>query len=148
MGSGITPGLQEYLTAIYKLQKTKKSVRVKELAEELGVTLPSVTDALKKLSRDGLINYRRYDEVTLTDEGKRAASLISDKEEIFYDFLRNVLGIEEDMAREEACWIEHGVSWESTERLRIFIEFLKENIVDVDSKFRNFINNRRGTKVL
>lgn len=143
METRITPGLQEYLTAIYRLQKmNNRAVRAKELAEELCVTLPSVTDALRKLSRAGLINYRRYNEVTLTDAGERAALLVLDKESIFYDFLRNVLGIEEGLAREEACWIEHGVSWESAERLMLFIEFLKENIENLNLKFRKFIEER------
>lgn len=60
MRSRITPGLQEYLTAIYKLQKiNNRAVRAKELAEELGVTLPSVTDALRRLSEAGLIKIGR-----------------------------------------------------------------------------------------
>ncbi|MCS7103731.1 MAG: metal-dependent transcriptional regulator [Candidatus Korarchaeum sp.] len=143
MGSKITPGLQEYLTAIYRLQKVnKRAVRMKELAKELGVTLPSVTDALKKLSKAGLINYRRYNEVTLTDAGERSALLILDKESIFYYFLRNILGVEEDLAMEEACWIEHGVSWESAERLKLFIEFIRENIENIDLKFRKFVEER------
>ncbi|MEM0016925.1 MAG: metal-dependent transcriptional regulator [Candidatus Korarchaeum sp.] len=143
MRSRITPGLQEYLTAIYKLQKgNNRAVRAKELAEELGVTLPSVTDALRKLSEAGLINYRRYNEVSLTDAGEKSALLILDKETIFYDFLRNILGIEEELAKEEACWIEHGVSWESAERLRLFIEFLRENIGNINLRFRKFIEER------
>lgn len=143
MGIRITPGLQEYLTAIYKLQKTNnRAVRAKELAEELCVTLPSVTDALRKLSKAGLINYRRYNEVTLTDAGEKAALLVLDKESIFYNFLRNVLGMEENLAREEACWIEHGVSRESAERLMLFIEFLRENIENLDLKFRKFVEEK------
>lgn len=143
--SEITPGLQEYLVAIYRLQSVnRRAVRAKELSEELGVTLPSVTDALRKLSKAGLINYRRYNEVTLTDDGVRSATVILDKERVFYEFLRDVLGIEEHVARKEACWIEHGVSSESTERLRLFIEFLRENVVNFSEKFREFLKNKNS----
>lgn len=139
----ITPGLQEYLAAIYRLQRAKrKAIRAKEIARELGVTLPSVTDALRKLSKAGLVNYRRYNEITLTSDGERSALLILDKENIFLEFLRDVLGLDEDVAREEACWIEHGVSWESARRLKLFIEFLKENIDDMEIKFKKFVEER------
>ena len=139
----ITPGLQEYLTAIYRLQRKGRNVRVKELADELNVTLPSVIDALKRLSKAGLVNYNRYSKVTLTENGKKSAILIINKEEIFYEFFREILGIEDERAREEACWIEHGVSWESAERLKLFIDFLRENIYNINEEFKKFINERQ-----
>ena len=139
----ITPGLQEYLTAIYRLQRKGRNVRVKELADELNVTLPSVIDALKRLSKAGLVNYNRYSKVTLTENGKKSAILIINKEEIFYEFFREILGIEDERAREEACWVEHGVSWESAERLKLFIDFLRENIYNINEEFKKFINERQ-----
>jgi len=139
----ITPGLQEYLTAIYRLQRKGRNVRVKELADELNVTLPSVIDALKRLSKAGLVNYNRYSKVTLTENGKKSAILIINKEEIFYEFFREILGIEDERAREDARWIEHGVSWESAERLKLFIDFLRENIYNINEEFKKFINERQ-----
>ena len=140
----ITPGLQEYLTAIYRLQRRGKAVGVKELADELDVTLPSVIDALKRLSKAGLVNYNRYRKVTLTESGEKSAILIINKEEIFYEFLKEILGIEDERAREEACWMEHGVSWESAERLKLFIEFLRENMYNINEEFKKYINKRQN----
>ncbi len=139
----ITPGLQEYLTAIYRLKrKGKKVVRVKELAEEMGVRLSSVTDAAKRLSGLGLITYERYGYIDLTPEGERIASSTLNREEVFYKFLRDVLSMEEKKAREEACWVEHGVGDETILRISMLMSFLEECVNDFKERFEKFLETR------
>ncbi|MCD6348215.1 MAG: metal-dependent transcriptional regulator [Candidatus Korarchaeota archaeon] len=140
----ITPGLQEYLTAIYRLKKSgKKVVRVKELAEEMNVRLSSVTDAAKRLSNMGLIHYEKYGYIDLTPRGEEIASSTLQKEETFFRFLTEFLGLDEAKAREEACWMEHGVGDETVLRISYLMSFLRKCVEDFDKKFREYLE--RGT---
>lgn len=139
----ITPGLQEYLTAIYGLKKRgKKVVKVKELAEEMGVKLSSVTDAARRLSRMGLISHEKYGYIDLTPDGERIASSVANREEVFFKFLTKVLLIDEDEAREGACWVEHGLSDETIRRLSMLVSFLDECVNDFKVRFEKFLYSR------
>ncbi len=139
-GRSITPGLEEYLTAIYRLKKKgRKVVRVKELAREMGVRLSSVTDAAKRLSTMGLVHYEKYGYIDLTPKGEEIAISTIKKEEIFFNFLTNVLGIDSERAREEACWIEHGVGEDTALRVSALIEFLNGCVNEFNDKFEKYL---------
>ncbi len=136
----ITPGLEEYLTAIYRLKKKgKKVVRVKELAKEMNVRLSSVTDAAKRLSNMGLVHYEKYGYIDLTSKGEKIAASVLKKEEIFFDFLTRVLGIDKERARKEACWIEHGIGEDTALRVSALIEFLNSCVNEFNHKFEKYI---------
>lgn len=138
--SRVTPGLQEYLTAIYRLKKRGNNVvRVKDLAEEMGVKLSSVTDAIKRLSRLGLVSYERYSYIDLTPDGEKIASSVASREEVFFDLLTKILSIDEREAWREACWIEHGVSDEVTRRISLLMSFLDNCVKDFKERFERFI---------
>ncbi len=138
----ITPGLQEYLTAIYRLKREgRKVVRVKELAEEMGVRLSSVTDAAKRLVKLGLISYEKYGYIDLTPEGERVASSTLNKEEVFYRFLTEVLGLDESKAKDEACWVEHGLEDETAFRISSLISFLQECVHNFKNRYDKFLKN-------
>ncbi len=140
----ITLGLQEYLTAILRLKKKgKKVVRVKELAEEMKVKLSSVTDAAKRLSRMGLIQYERYGYIDLTPKGEEVALRLSKREEILLKFLSEILRLDENVVREEACWMEHGVSEATIDRLSQLIEFLGNCVDKFDERFSKYLEYRK-----
>jgi len=139
----ITLGLQEYLTAILRLKRRgKKVVRVKELAEEMKVKLSSVTDAAKRLSRMGLIQYEKYGYIDLTPEGEEVALRLSKREEILMKFLSEILKLDEDVVREEACWMEHGVSEATIDRLLQLMEFLSTCVDKFDERFSKYLEYR------
>jgi len=68
--------MEDYLEAIFRLSESRRDVRVKQIAEVLGVSLPSVTSALKTLSEADLIAHQRYGAVELTEEGRARAQAI------------------------------------------------------------------------
>lgn len=112
-----------YLKSIHIIQQQKGAARVKDIAEELGVNKPSVTAALRNLSAIGLVNYRPYDLITLTESGVTTARDIIAKYSTLRDFFHKVLGVEGAVAEAEACQMEHRISEKVFDRLLRFVEY-------------------------
>ena len=73
----LTPAMEDYLEAIYNLDKEKRVVRVKDIAKTLGVKMPTVTNMLKTLSKRELIDYEKYEYLELTKKGHRIGKEIN-----------------------------------------------------------------------
>lgn len=101
---------KDYLRAIYELRDDDRWIRTKEIAGFLGVSPPTVSETLQRLSTKGLVKYKPYHGVRLTSEGLSEASEISKKETILTQFLVIFLKIEEKIARVEANRLLHSVS--------------------------------------
>ena len=117
--------MEDYLEAIAKLGERNRAVRVKQLSERLGVKMPSVTSALKKLSEQALVEHERYGCIKLTAEGRRLARDVIGRHEALTRFFGQALGIDGKTAEEDACKIEHVISSLSMERLAKFVEFIE-----------------------
>jgi len=120
-----TASMEDYLEAIAMLGEGKKVVRVKQLSKMLGVKMPSVTSALKKLSEQELVEHERYGHIKLTAAGDRVARDVICRHEALTRFFAQALGIDRETAEEDACKIEHVISPLSMERLTKFVEFLE-----------------------
>jgi len=117
--------MEDYLEAIAKLGERRKAVRVKQLSDRLGVKMPSVTSALKKLSEQELVEHERYGHVKLTSEGRKLARDVIGRHEALTRFFAQALGINSEAAEEDACKIEHVISPLSMDRLAKFVEFIE-----------------------
>jgi len=117
---------EDYLKAIYILFETKGYVKVKDLARMMKVKAPSVVDALQKLATKGLIVYKKHEVILLTSLGREMARRVIHRHSILSRFLKELLLIENEIAEEDACYMEHGLHRETTERIKAFIEFLNE----------------------
>ncbi len=138
--SGLTRSLQEYLAAIYELKASgKKVVRVRDIAAKLSVTMPSVVGALERLKDMGLVEYEKYGYVDLTPKGLEEAKKIVEAEQLFYKFLREVLGLDEETAKRDACMFEHDASDETKKRLALLLEFLNSE-PQVMKKLREYLS--------
>jgi DtxR family Mn-dependent transcriptional regulator len=113
---------EDYLEAVLIIGRDKGAVRVKDVAERLGVTRPSVVAALSQLSRQGLVNHERYGGVELTPAGAARAAAVYRRHLLLFGFLRDHLGVSDSVARADACRLEHALSAETTERLERFVE--------------------------
>jgi DtxR family Mn-dependent transcriptional regulator len=120
-----TASMEDYLEAIAQLGERRKAVRVKQLSEMLGVKMPSVTSALKKLSEQELVEHERYGQIRLTPEGDRVARDVIGRHQALTRFFSQALGIDRETAEEDACKIEHVISPLSMERLAMFVEFIE-----------------------
>lgn len=131
----ISASLEDYLEAIYEIIQKKHGVKAVEISRRLGVSRSSVTEALKNLADKKLINYGRYDVISLTPEGEKKAKEISFKHHALYEFLTDILGIEPQAAQENACRIEHVISDDVLKKLLAFVDFSK----NVNCQNKNYL---------
>jgi DtxR family Mn-dependent transcriptional regulator len=137
-----------YLKVIFNLIKEHKVARVKDIAEDLGVTKSSVSGALKALSEKGLIEYEPYGYATLTERGEQIAEQLVGKYQVLADFLVNVLAVPEDVADENACRMEHVVDNFVMERLVQFLRFFENGNMSFTPKpVRKKASAKTKTKV-
>jgi DtxR family Mn-dependent transcriptional regulator len=103
----LSASLEDYLEAILTVERVSRVARVSEIAEQLGVSRPSVTGALKGLSARGLVSHAPYGHVTLTREGREIAKDVERRHVLIRDFLTGVLALPLDKAESTACKLEH-----------------------------------------
>lgn len=115
-----TPTLEEYLETIYKLAQ-KGPVRPTQIADAIGVSGPTVTATLRRLSAQGLTT-REGNEITLTPEGLAQSIDVVRRHRVAERFLVDVLGLDLHDAHEDACLLEHALSPRVMEALGRFLE--------------------------
>ena len=121
----LTSNLEDYLEAIFLLQREQKAARAKDIADRLGVQRASVTGALQSLSQKKLINYHPYSSVTLTALGLELAEQIDHRHRVLTDFLGRFLRLPPDIAEANACRLEHHIDDQALERLIAFVRFVQ-----------------------
>jgi len=108
---------EEYLEAIYRLEREGSGVSTSALATELGVAPASVSGMLKKLAGDGYIDHRARGEAKLTQKGLQVAVRVLRRHRLAECFLTEILGMDWDEVHAEACMLEHAISARVEERL-------------------------------
>jgi len=114
---------EDYLSAIYKYRETDGNIKANRIAEKLSITNAAVTDMLKKLAKDGYVNYKRYQGIKLTVEGEDYAKSMVRRHRIWEVFLHQVVGIPWDKVHEEAHNLEHSASDELINRMEEMLDF-------------------------
>ncbi len=120
----LSPSMEDYLEAVHGLVEQNRVARVRDIAEILGVTMPSVTGALRKLSKNGLVNYDPHEVITLTAEGEGVARKLAHTHRSIASFLTDVLNIQSEIAEKNACRMEHAIDDVVLTRLIRYIEFV------------------------
>ena len=114
----MTPAEENYLKAIYHLSGiSNKLVTTNAIAEQMDTKPSSVTDMVKKLFDKGLVNYRKYQGVSLTDDGKGIALSIVRKHRLWEVFLVEKLDFAWDQVHDVAEQLEHVQSEQLVEKL-------------------------------
>jgi Mn-dependent DtxR family transcriptional regulator len=106
-------------------------IRSIDIAEELGVTKPSVTYSTKRLRENGYITMDEDNLITLTVSGMEIASRMYKRHKLLTEFLV-ALGVDEKAAREDACKIEHDVSEQTFEAICRHVAGKREHIPQVN----------------
>ncbi|MEW6725457.1 metal-dependent transcriptional regulator [Desulforudis sp. 1088] len=121
----LTPSLEDYLEEIYRLSLGENAVRVTDVAARLGVKLPSVTKALRRLHEEDYLTYRRYKDVILSEKGRRLGKFLVERNAILQEFL-TVLDV--SCGREqEAEAMEHYLSLPTIRAIDYLVRFFKAN---------------------
>lgn len=121
----LSASLEDYIEAIYHIITEKQVARGKDISTRLAVSGASVTEALRALSKKGLINYAPYEVITMTSEGRVAAEDVIRRHNALKQFFVDVLAIEETLAEQGACRIEHTAPRKIINRMVDFIKFLE-----------------------
>ena len=121
----LSASLEDYMEAIYHIIEEKLVARSKEIAARLDVSRASVTEALRALSKRGLINYAPYEAITLTEKGKKVAEDVIFRHKTLKRFFVEVLALNDGIAEEGACKIEHAAPPEIITRMISFIDFMQ-----------------------
>jgi DtxR family Mn-dependent transcriptional regulator len=101
---------EDYLKAIWEMVQEEHEPISARLAEELGVTPPAVTAALKRMTRDGLLRVERSGRIALTRKGSGMADRLAMRHQLAEKLLTEVIGLDWTRAHDEAERLEHGIS--------------------------------------
>ena len=116
---------EDYLEAIVMLGgTTEHSIRSVDVATKMGVSKASVNKAVTMLKEKHLVDQPYYGDITLTEEGYEYGCSILSRHNLLIKFLTEQLGIDRDVAEEEACQMEHAISDESFEKWVTYIKGL------------------------
>ncbi len=107
----VSEKVEEYLEAICRLVERGEKPTTTNIANELKVSLPSVSEMLRKLAEKGYVKYEPYKGVSLTRKGRKLGKTILRRHRLIERFLET-LGLSKKKIHEEACKLEHSVSSE------------------------------------
>lgn len=123
----IQESAENYLETIYMLSKKQPSVRSIDIANELEYTKPSVSVAMKNLRESGHIEVDSDGHITLTEKGRNVAEEMYERHTLISKWLVS-MGVDKDVAADDACRVEHVLSSESFEAMKKYIsDFLDKN---------------------
>lgn len=133
--------MEDYLEAILNVADSAGMARSKDIAASVGVARPSVTGALKLLAKKGLVNYRPYGYVALTQAGSAQAAKVAKKHDVIKSFFTEILGVDGPAAQKAACKAEHLLGSAIVSKMGDFTDFAKkqerqgENLMEVLQRF-------------
>src|SRR6267143_1694940 len=115
--SAFTRAQEDYLKALYHLHGDTRPVPTRELAQRLGISSPSVSEMVTRLTAQGLVEHDRYRGQQLTREGRKVALELVRHHRLLEMFLVQVLGYSWDEVHEEAERLEHVISERMEQRI-------------------------------
>lgn len=122
--ASLSASAQNYLKAVWSLSEWSDApVTPSLIAEKTGLKLSSVSDAVKKLSEQGLLDHAPYGAVALTEEGRTHAVSMVRRHRLIESFLVSALGYGWDQVHDEAETLEHAVSDFMVDQIDAFLGF-------------------------
>ena len=118
----IMKSAQDYLETMLILKERHGYIRSIDIAAELQVTKPSVSYATKRLRENGYITMKEDGMITLTEKGLEIAENMYERHRLLTQFFMR-LGVDEKIAREDACKVEHELSEETFQAMKKHVEF-------------------------
>ena len=115
--STFTRSQEDYLKALYLLGGGERPVPTRELAQRLGISSPSVSEMVTRLSAQGLVEHDRYRGQQLTRDGRKVALELVRHHRLLEMFLVRVLGYSWDEVHDEAERLEHVISERMEQRI-------------------------------
>ena len=158
--SDLSHSMTHYLLTIHKLKEDRGFARVTDIARELNLTKGSVSTAINNLKKKGLVSEEDDCKfLILTDKGHDEVHKILSTRTLMFYFLKDYVGVSNDIADRDSCMMEHLMSQESLEKLFLFMKKLSrderdkvEITSDLDlssfSSPQDFIERQKGDRYL
>ena len=138
----VSKALEEYLKTMYILKMQNTNIRVTDIAEKMNCSKPSVNKALNNLKENNLVNYETYGTIELTQTGENLAKKILETYDIIYVFLKEVLNLEENNAKQEAEKIKSAVSDDTINSLAKYVH----KVLDLNNLDCNYDVNKESCR--
>lgn len=132
----LTSAMEDYLEMIYRNSLVEGYMRINTLSELLNVQAPSATKMVQKLSTLGLVDYKKYGIIFLTENGREIGKFLLNRHEIIETFLRH-LGVSDSLLIETEL-IEHVISAETLQKIQQLNQYMES-----DSNILNFLKNNQ-----
>lgn len=113
---------EDYVRAIYHLEKDNGVAKSIEVAKYLEVSKPTVSEMIRNLESKRLIKFKAYGSILLTKKGAKMAEQLTFKHRIIEGFLQEILKIDGELIHEEAHRLEHAFSDESVVKIRSLLK--------------------------
>ena len=117
----ISKSLEEYVKAMYVLNRQNGEIRVTDVAEKMNISKASVNKAVKNLKEEGMVDYVTYGEIKLTTSGESLAKKLLEAYDIGVLFFRDVLGLNEEEATKNAESFKSAISDEAFNSLARYV---------------------------
>jgi len=132
---------EEYLESILCIVTKKGYARTKDVANALSITPASVVEMFKKLDDDQLVNYRKYEGVTLTPMGREFAKRTYKRHKIIKQFL-DLIKVPREIADNDACIMDHHLTSATIGQIRNLIQFIEEAPISEEwlEQYKEFLN--------
>jgi DtxR family Mn-dependent transcriptional regulator len=108
---------EEYLEAIWHLERRNKAAKTSDLSQRLAVTMGTISNMIDHLEREGLLEHEHYRGVRLTPKGRDAALNVVRRHRLSEKLLTDILHIDWSHAHDAACKLEHSLTTEVTNSL-------------------------------
>lgn len=116
---------EDYLKAMYFLDKGDRRINLTELSDKLGVSKPTANNMVKKLQEQGWVNYQKYKPLELTERGRKTAALIVRKHRLTELFLHKIMDFGWEEVHEIAEQMEHIMSEKLFARMDEMLDYPK-----------------------
>jgi Mn-dependent DtxR family transcriptional regulator len=127
--------MEDYLEMIYRNSLIDGYMRINTISELLNVSAPSATKMVQKLTKLGLLDYKKYGIIFLTENGREIGKFLLERHNLIEAFLKN-LGVTENVLVETEL-IEHNVSVNTLSKISLFNRFLSQN-PEIAKKYSEF----------
>ena len=135
----ITKSLEDYIEYIYTSLSNGKELKAIDIAKKFNISRASVSEALIRLCKLGLVIYEGRKGIIVTEKGEIEAKRVIKKHQILLNFFNKTLNVEYEKASDNACKIEHVIDDDVVSILEKFNQFSDKNNLKKD--FMEFIQN-------
>lgn len=118
-----TVSTENYLKTIYQSRDSDEKISTSAMADKLEVSNAAISDMAKKLSSNGLISYKKYEGIELTEKGLKLAMQVVRRHRLWELFLTKVLGLSWSEVHQEAEKLEHHSSDALVNKIEEYLEY-------------------------